>query len=789
MPPQDMIDSPFGNGPNALTTPAVNPAQAPAAPPARSVSLPGMDVLGTIIPSAGAEEIDYTQGLDQTINNHISGMGSIAAPARQFNEPNSDLPPPSLVQVFERAQNDQEKAQILSQWVGPGNFLTPAEGNGQWYFRKPGQTGFNNLETSWSDAFKSAKGIENLASQYPNALQGGAAAVAGTIGGRVGGVPGAMLGGMLGAFGAGQLREDAFDELIKNKNEQRGSDEVAKDVLSQAVGEGFVNLGAVALKSSLKKIKNLIMDFSNTGTELERAKISFEMAKNLDSLGKAFGSESTDMTGKYLLEGYDKTLKNMGEKYIGKYNNMVQDIATNRKAMVPVDDILASLRDQLKQNAGVKFDGDAVISVPRGTKLPDMTGMSSSEPQGETVFEQMMGLLPKGQQKQIRSEMGIESSLGAKVNQIFSGELPGTAYPFGSDRGHAVTNDLLNDYNSLLQQKIRNGGISYEEFRRLDQVYGDRGDYNNQSMFNDHFKGGRARSALRQVEHSINDTKKKFDLAMLEGSPAQKSYLNDHSQYQSMKDTADDLKNTFKTDDVAGYTIVNKALSTDNPTMIKNIKYLFLDHPEAMDKLKGSVFQKALEENIMGDTGHINMKGVAKSLSSYSPRVMEELFTDVERRQIQGFVRGFDKVITSDFGPIEAGSKAATNLEQMANLAFSVMKSPVKAAYYLFNMTSKREEALDFLLKNRLPTMLKEANNMSSLDRAGKISTIMDILTNYKALSDSIKVGERNVVVPSQSLKTLWLKMGLSGAAAKPIKESEPVRRAFPSPTPMPARR
>jgi hypothetical protein len=800
MPPD--VESAFGNGPGSLSSPNPNPPVTPQAPapsrdPAGMQMGPATITNGTGPAPASDKPLSFAESYAAR-----PAPGSSPSPAPAGNGMLSDIPS-DIAQKASLARDPNTKAAIFNKIYGPGSSIVDKDGNV--LLKKPGETSFSAVDSSVSDFLgdlwhanlvNAGQDANRLVDQNMAGIKQVGQAVAGSA---IAGGLGTMLapetagvstvmsaaGSAAATYAASVSRTQALNEVLGQKNDPEAAKEIAN---REGLTDLILNAGGHITLGAVNKLAVGAMD-AVAQTPERRAYAMVKMENELSEAASSFGSTSVPATGEAISSALDTRRGNLGAMYIGKYDTMVEQQAQAMNQKVPMDGVMGKMKDLMQPY--VQFDGATPIAG-KGLNIPSLyTDGAHAGP--ASAFDDIMAQMPPEQAARIRASQGLSSP----------GQMPGFdesfngGAPFGSDKGRAALQTMLNDYAYFQKAQSTQGGLDVSEFRDFEKLYGNRGSYDSSNPF-----AGPTVSQMRQVDKSFSDTRGQFYQGILgQDTPAGQAFQKDWAQYGNEKDAIDRLYNIFGNDNKSASLMVDRVLSTNNIKPIQDLKTLFgSSNPEVMNQLKGAVIQKAMSDNTSGAFGVIDLQGFARSLGAYpgqgySKAVLNEIYTPTELNQLRATVNTAAKIFTGDLNP----DKASGSLGKVAGLIASVFSgNPSAMSRNFYGIFSGNEKAWNYLMENDLPARLAIANKAGDFEKSSAISNVIANLTDYRALSVSMKVGNRSVIVPTpvlrealtQSAKNTNLTgaMGLNGSPrsqgpvpskGKPV--SSPTQNFYPS--------
>lgn len=756
------VTTPFGNGPENLTSPsAVTALEAPVAPD-----------LGRQPAAAPTLEGHEQNVLDRIQNG--SQQNTQAAPESQPQLGGfSGGAPLDTQRDMSVGMTTDEKAKILAMKYGAGNVRVQDD---EIYFRNPGQQAFQKASASTMDVVHSIlsgdlqgaadAGQSMLASHAEGLGQMGGNTAAMMAGGTLGGIGAGLLAGPeampLGAragmaAGAGiesylssQSRQSAIDDILNQKSDPKLATENATHEASLSA---LLSAGGDFVMGSINKLSKgaqmAIDDYP-----LNKAKSMVLLKKEIDDAAESFGARGAYESGNALQGAIEIRKKNIGQLYIGKYDQIVEDAADQTGEKVPVDTVLAKMKDIL-QKQNVQFQGDVPISAP-GIKIPRSMSIDPAFETGHITFDELMQSISPQQSAQIRQNMGM-SSVGNQVENLFQ------AGPyFGSETGKQSVEQIINDYQRLLTANQNDGGLKVSEFRKWEQLYGARGNYDPDKKIIGGAFSGAEQAVARQIDEAFSQDKVPFYQKMLgDSSPEGQSFLMDSYRYQTEKDAIKRLQTTLGKGDVGPEIILNKALTTNDPQVIRDLKGLFgTTDPELIGNLRGSMLKKAIADNT-DLNGMVNLPGISRSFKDYNPMVVGELFSKPELRKVTSLMDRADQMISSDFKPDKPG--VADTLGSLVGVLWNSAKLDVPAAAKNFySVFGRNQDAYNYLTETLLPQRLEMAKSSRDFVGANNVASLMESLSDFRTLSKEVKIGNRTILVPMPALKQTFVQAGKS---------------------------
>ncbi len=611
----ETLTSAFAQSPNSLSSPMPAPEipEAGRAPAGKTGMSPEVEALvnhvsggGTPPPMPGASQVPPSSVVPQQ---------APGAPT-QFQ----GGAPLSVQEMASIGRTPEEQAQILARVYGAGNTMVQ---DGRVYFKRPGDSSFQPVSAEMGDFLKdvmhwdlgNAKMTgQSLIASHQTDLGTMAKAlgwsVVGGAAGSLAGAPtiGAIAGSGLSVGYDSEQRSAAIDKLLQRKTDPlQVQDQATKDMAVDVVLNGTGAIIGHAIGAFGRGLQTLAEQ-----APMNRARTAVLLENELSNFADSLGSKGLSATGDMISGALDARKKMIGQMYIGKYDTMVEQLARDQNAKVPVDDVLMKMKDILQSKAGVEFNG-MIPTNAHEAQIPNMSFLGQSR-EGGVSFEQLMN--------QPSSSQSLDTSL-------FSG-----IAPFGAKNGPQALQTILDDYSKLLQAKQAQGGLDVPVFRRMEQLYGNRGSYEMDNPFKDI-----STSVMNQIDKSFGD-------------PAMSAqFSQDWAKYGVEKDAIKRLYDVFGQDKWTPELAIERALSTNNPKPIQDIKAIFGTNPDILGPLQGSVVQKALGDSINTRTGLPDLQKFAQNINAYNksnPSVLDEIFNPADRRTLQAAVNRSAKVMTSD---------------------------------------------------------------------------------------------------------------------------------------------
>lgn len=732
------LESAFGQSPGSITPPGMGAVAAPDAADSEAARAP-----------AGGPKLssDEQQIIDRLAGNQHPATG---APPSSLLPQQSGLEfqggaPLSDQSMASVGRSPEEQAQILGRVYGAGNTMVQ---NGRVYFKRPGDPQFQPVSAEMGDFLKDVthwdmgnaaiSGQSLLASHTADlttiARGVGGSILGGAIGAKIGGPMGMLGGTVLGSGVAAAYDSEqkslAIDKLLnKHTDPTVVNDDATKAFMADAVVNGGAMVVGTAIKGFGKGIQTIIDQ-----APMNRAKSSVLLEDELNKFASSLGSKSLSDSGDFIAGALAQRKKAIGQMYIGKYDTMVEQLAKDANAKVPVDDVLDKMRTLLQDKAGVQFNGMVPVAA-YDTKIPNMSFLGQSR-EGGISFDQLMAERPQ------------EQSLNTSM---FTG-----LAPFGSKNGQQAMQVILDDYASLLQAKQAQGGLDVNVFRRMEQKYGSLGDYSEGNPFKDI-----SSSVMNQIDKSFGDTRSQFYQQVLGGqnSPQGQQYLQDWAKYGAEKDAITRLYDVFGDSKWTPELAVERAINTNNPKPIQDLKLIYGNNPDIMGPLQGSVVQKALGDSINTKTGLPDLQQFAQKINAYNksnPSVLDEIFNPGDRRILQSMTNRAAKVMTSDIN--SDADKGA--IRGMFNLIFDsgravtgLSPSPFAVTRDLYSFFSQNTNAYKYLTETLLPERLAIAQKGKDMVLANNIGSVLESLGSFASMSKVVQVGSRQMYVPNVAFR------------------------------------
>lgn len=749
-------ESPFGNGPEDLSTPI--PSRAPAGGP-----LKGEVELGPISPTVvnapkKGEAPSQIGDFDSLLNKINGDQGAAQMSPQEAYKSTDEFHGGAPLQVQQKASqyaSPEAKAAVYNQFYGKNSARVDGD---DVYIKKPGQDHYERASATTTDvlgklasgdlpgafqaagsvAASNAGGLENVAKNAGAMIAGGAAGSLlfpgmGTVTGAAMAL-GSTLGSSAQTYMSTQDQENATNELLGRKplpGEVVGKASDAA-MMDAALNTSF-SVGGALLNRTAKGVQKALQDMPTNQALAMR-----QLQGLVDDYAKVWGSPSLAETGKAVKGSLDKQSADL-KNYITKYDTIVSDMASKSNQKVPVDHVLEDLQ-KIAKTQGVEFggqDGLSIVRRPQGVKAGiEPSGPKSSTP--ASVFDDMMDNLPDETVRKINERMGIERT----VPKMFSSEED--RGPIFSDyqSGKKTLETVLGLYNDLLDAKRTHGGLTVDALRSYDKAWGKLSSYDPTKEM---APAPLSKAIARQIDHSFGETRDAFYGLTLHGTEYENDFAKDWQTYKDKKDAIKSLSNAFGDKGMAPEMMINKAINTNDPRAIRALKVMFgEDNPKLMASLRGAFLQHCLLDAT--ELGRVNFGKLASNIRSISPLVSAELFDKTEERQLQAFVNVSKSFMEKDFKPSDGAIS-------MVRSAFNLLTGAVtlnvpKMATTLYAWFGNNEKAYKLLTDAVLPAELEAAKQSRNFIRIQNTSKLIDKLSDFRTLSQTVKLGSREILVP-----------------------------------------
>lgn len=497
----------------------------------------------------------------------------------------------------------------------------------------------------------------------------------------------------LAAFGAGSLLKAGLSKVLKTSAD--ATEAVVRNQPVEITASGkSMKVSQRAMK--LAEASNKLDDFAST-LGLGKPPVGQPRVELDEAARSAFGA--VDRLGEF------------HESSVGLVKDEVISMAG--KNTFQVQNGMAKIKEVL-DNQGVLFDDNGKAFLP--SKAPSSLGDLIDEFGEEYAEEQ----LEVGAKKALRQE-GVDAVKAVKTKSIEE------RFAFGSRTGGNQLNELISDFNSLLDNTATEGGVNAKNLLNIVKRY------QQQSNFGfDQFKNplsGEQIAAYKQLQHAFGMDRDAMIGGVLKGTPMEATWKSSFDDFAANIDAVNHFRLNFKNADSAR-PWAESFLQPKKLDEIKQLKGLIGSQSQEWLTLRNSWLGEMIKKATPTTDGILRTDKLLGQLAKFDKATLSELMTVKEQA---AFIRLAENVKDIPFDDLVKKPKIRSIVKDAVVLfgnALSTTKGDVMANWFMKNaritneiFEALKQEAIKAPTKTQKHSIVNVINKLKGIvDNSGRIS-------------------------------------------------------------------
>lgn len=496
-----------------------------------------------------------------------------------------------------------------------------------------------------------------------------------------------------------------------------------------------LNVAGLALGNTVKavggRLAETVKGVASTGSAETRIKQLADVRVGFDKLVESYGGtrrQSQYDIGKRIYGAVDEIGSKL-EDTVAMVDSSVKALAREKGiTAVGVDNLKAKMKDVLGRN-GVVFDKEGKAFL-------------ASE-SADAVNSLAAGLEENGANL-------VKTAPSGKARAKAAGALrAGEAKPFNSSEGQRSRQQLIDQYNDLIDATSVNGGIPVDTLISNIRTFQENAQFGLKTGAPDaevaayrELQTAGAMDRHDAFTQILDYTKNPFTGQVeAHAMPEADIYFRAYNQYAEKMDDVMEFRTLF-TQRKSAEAFAQALAEPGNAERIIKLKNVLGEHSKEFEIFKGEYLNQAVKKAVNPETGIFIPQVFARQFKHAGQDAVNSMFGEAEQKVIMAASQAAEKIKTSDL----IDEKQADAIKQMIMLAAgdTFKSTKVNYLYQMFARTSKK--AADYLRDEAY----LEAAKAAPTDEARKaILASLAYFEDFLSKSTVVKIGGKERYVPT----------------------------------------